>query len=217
MSTTYSALQTTIKAETFRDDFTDAEVQDFINRAEGRLNRRIPAVESTASLTGTSGSRYVSTSALSVTTPIALWLTDSGDEEPIQFETLANMRLDDDSHEPTMWTYDRDNDRIVFNTLLDTAYPLRFLYRGQLALSDVVTTNWVLTQYPDLYLRAAMAEAYRAQEDFQAATYYDGLANQAITEVRQVIAAGKKAPLKVDPALLAIGPGGRYAWFNDEF
>lgn len=213
---TYSELQTAIAEECWREDWTAATLQDFIKRAEGKLNRFLKAIEVNGSLTGTSGSREVDSSALSIKTPKRLWITDNGDEEAVQFTAQENMAYRDDSQQPTEWTWDQVNDKIIFNTLLDQAYPIRIFYVQRFALSDASPTNWLLTNHPDAYLNACVAEGWRYMRDYQAAAGYDQMVRIALLQIRSEIADRKRGTLKVDAGLLTIGPGAIYGAGADE-
>lgn len=207
---TYSELQTALQDECVRPDWTTAILQDLITRGEARLNRMIPAIETTASLTGAAGSREISTAALSIRNPQQLWITDNGDEEELMMRALENIRFVDDSYEPTEWAWDRSGDKIVFNTLLDEAYPVRFLYTERFKLTDAATTNWLLTNHPDAYLNACVCEGWRYMRDYAAAREYEVLTRQCAREVRNEIAKSKRGLMKMPSGLASIGPGNHY-------
>lgn len=209
---TYSELQTAIKDECIRPEWTTAILQDLIKRAEAKLNRLIPAIQTDASLTGTSGSREVSTSALSIRNVDQLWLTDDGDEEELFYRSPENLRYDDDTREPTEWTWDQTDDKILFNTKLDQAYPFRLLYVQRFALSDVATTNWLLTNHSDVYLAAGVAEGWRRMRDYAAAREYDMMTRQYAREIKNELAKSKRGLMAMPSGLMAIGPG---AWTSE--
>jgi hypothetical protein len=212
---TYSELQTAIQDECIRPDWTAAILQDLITRAEGKLNRRLKSDSISASLTGVVDSRYISTSALTVLTPQTLWITVDGEEERLTPNTLAGIAHNPDTMEPTEWAFDKDNDQIVFNTLLDRAYPIRFVYVQKFKLSDAVTTNWLLDNYPDIYLDAAVAEGWRYMRDLAAAADYDRRVSQSISEIQSVLADHKRSTLKTDIGLSSIGTSNGYGYrFN---
>lgn len=212
---TYSELQTAIQDECIRPDWTTAILQDLITRAEGKLNRRLKSDPVSASLTGVVDSRYISTSSLTVLAPETLWITVGGEEERLTPNTLAGITHHPDTTEPSEWAFDKDNDRIVFNSLLDQAYPIRFVYTQKFKLSDAVTTNWLLDNYPDLYLDAAVAEGWRYMRDLAAAADYDRRVSQSISEVRSVLADHKRSILKTDPALSSLGTMSGYGYRID--
>ena len=212
---TYSELQTAIQDECIRPDWTEAILKDLITRAEGKLNRKLRPDAVSADLTGVIGSRYISTSSLSVVSPETLWITVDGEEERLTPNSLAGITHHPDTTEPSEWAFDKDNNRIVFNALLDRAYPIRFVYKQKFALSDAVTTNWLLDEYPDVYLDAGGAEGWRYMRDLAAAADYDRRVNQAISEIQAVLADHKRSILKTDRALSSIGMGSGYGYrFN---
>ena len=132
-----------------------AEVPDIITIAEARLNRELPAVETDQALTGTSGSRRIDISAYSVVEPIALWLAETGvDERKVQFRADGTFPYLATSGRPGFVA--RDGNYLDFDRELDAAYPFRFRFRQKFNLSDSATTNWLLTNHPDVYLSACL-------------------------------------------------------------
>lgn len=209
---TYADLISELKESCVRPDWSDDMAKMLIKRAEDKLNRSIPVIEKNASLTGVAGSRDVSTAGLSIRNTKALWITDNGDEDRVNFVSPENMTKNDDRREPLAWTWDQVEDKITFDTLLDMAYPIRLLYVERFALSDAVTTNWLLAEHADLYIDACICEGWRHQRDYQAAREYERLTDQGIRSVKYEIAKRKRGMASVPKGLLAIGPG---AYFGD--
>ncbi|WP_420415288.1 phage adaptor protein [Roseibium sp.] len=207
---TYAELQTAIPEEADRSDWAVAKIKEFIRRAEGELNQKLKSDDATASLTGTIGSRYVSTSSYAVLTPIALWITVGGREKKLNYNSASGMTYLSDSAEPTEWTFDAGGKQIIFNTVLDQAYPIRFVHIEMFELSDTVTTNWLLEKFPNVYLNASLAEGYRYAKDYQTAAGYDAKVKKSVGEIRRIVADRKRGRMKVDPALTSIGVGSGY-------
>jgi hypothetical protein len=101
---------------------------------------------------------------------------------------------------------------IDFDCPLDQAYSFRFRFRQRYALSDSATTNWLLTNHPDVYLNAVLLWGGVYTSDGERAVAQKVLLDEAIEEVRNVIAEQSRAVLTVDPGLQAPR---MYDWFSD--
>lgn len=181
------------------------QVADWIALAEARLNRELGPVESNASLTGTVDSRALSILALSVVEPVALFIADPGSEDESLLPPMAgaNMAYYDSSGRPSEWAIDSATE-IKLNRPCDLAYAFRFRYRERFALS-VSSTNWLLTNHPDVYLAASIVWGNAYNQDIGGASAWKAILDEAIPSIRNTIAKSRKGTLKVDPAL-----SGRY-------
>jgi hypothetical protein len=208
---TYSELQTAVTDWMARSDLSGNAV-DFITLAEARLNRLIPAVETDVTLTGTEDSRRIDVSANSVVSPLALFLIDpsSGDESGLTPKADGTFPYDATSGRPRFWAMDGTN--VNFDCPLDAAYTFRFRIRQRYALSDSVTTNWLLTNHPDVYLNAVLLWSGIFIKDGDQGQAYKSLLDEGIAEVQQIIAEQNRGVLSVDNALQQRA---RYDWFSD--
>jgi hypothetical protein len=183
-----------------------AEVPDFIALAEARLNRELGPVETDASLTATVDSRSVSLSGLSIVEPLALFLADPGDtnEREVQKQPAAALPYVDSSGRPGQWAMDSVT-TIEFDRPADMAYALRFHYRQRFALSDSATTNWLLTNHPDLYLAATLMWGAGYMESWQNGATFKSMLDEGLASVQRTLSRQKRGTLRVDPALVRIG------------
>lgn len=200
---TYSELKTAISDWMDRTDLT-GNVTDFITLAEARLNRKIDAVETDATLTGTVDSRNVSVSALSVIEPMAVFIADTagGDEREVQIKAPGTFAYNDTSGEPGFVALNGTN--LVFDRPLDVAYSIRFRYRGRFALSDAAPTNDLLTNHPDVYLAACIMWGGIFIRDTASVAGFKSLLDEFMGETSSHIAQRKRGTLSPDPALAAI-------------
>lgn len=155
--TTYSELKTAIADWSHRSDLT-AKIPDFITLAESRINRVIQFNEQEieTSLTATVSSRYIDLPDGFIA-PIELWNTYFSTRDRVQFVPVDVIPVDlISTGEPTYWTIDGAN--IAFDIECDVAYTFDFRYRSTSNLSDVVTTNWLLENHPDVYLYGSLIE-----------------------------------------------------------
>lgn len=212
---TYSELQTSCLDWMERSGATNyvAAAPDWITLAEAKLNRKLGAVETDATLTGTIGSRSIDISSLSIVQPISLFGTEpsDGDEWEVLEKPPGSFRFVDDNGRPRYWSKDGTN--LEFERPCDQAYSFRFRYRQRFALSDAAPTNWLLTNHPDVYFTASMMWGAGYSEDWQNGAAWKAVLEQAIPEVRHEIAENnRRGMLSVDPALARIGQGPRYGW-----
>lgn len=185
-----------------------AQTGDFIALAEGELNRELGAQETDATLTGTLNSRRITT-GLTIVEPIALWLAESGvDEEPVQLQPDGSFPYLTTAGKPRMAALDDGGTYLDFECPLEAAYPFRFRYRGRIALSDSATTNWLLTNHPDVYFAAALVWGAAYNKSFSIGGEWRGLLDRTLPQVKAELARKKRSTLRVDPALSApLGPG----------
>lgn len=169
--------------------------------AEARLNREIGAVETDASLTGTVDSRTIDISSLSMVQPIALWLAETGlDERRVQLQANGTFAQLTTSGYPSQACITGDN--LTFDCPLDQAYPFRLVYRQRFALSDNATTNWLLTNHPDVYLAATLMWGAGYDEAWANGQVWKSVLDEGIASVKSQIAANKRGVLRVDDGLM---------------
>jgi hypothetical protein len=189
------------------------KVETWIQLAEARLNRELPAVETDTTLTGTVDSNAISIAALSIVQPIALFLAESGrDEREIDPAVEGQFAVMNTTGRPSRWSIDGTN--INFDRPLDAAYPFRFRYRQRFELSDSATTNWLLENHPDIYLAATLMWGAGYNQDWANGTVWKQVLDEGIPEVRHTIMQSQRATLRVDPFLSRTG---HYSVQNDDF
>jgi hypothetical protein len=203
---TLAELKTAI--ETFRERSGDATITgnaaDFVTLAEARLNRKLPPLRemwSNTPLTGTVDSRELSLPSDYVE-PEFLKITSSDRFDELKPETAKAMRYYDTSGEPTAWCI--NGSKINLDRPCDSAYTFSFRYRAKLQLGSAgaqLTTNWLLTHHPDLYLAAVLVWSGLLIKDEDVAVWRalldEGMDEVAYTESRST----SVATLGVDPAL----------------
>lgn len=210
---TYANLKTAILNWIVRADLS-AEPADWITLAEARLNRELDPIEVDQSLTGTSGQRTIDMSAYSVNEPLSLWRTETGSGDEVEVVQKSGFPLRAESDTPVFWEYDADatSPVIRFDCLLSAAFTFRFRYRQRFALSDSATTNWLLTNHPDVYLAASLMWSGGFTQSWDQAAAFKGILDEGIPSVRHQIAQQQRSVLSVDPALVMINrwPAGYY-------
>lgn len=195
--------------------FDVAAAPEWITLAEARLNRELGAVETDTTLTGTIDSRRIDISGLSIVEPIALLLAETGrDELLLTPMTDGTFPYVDHSGRPNIWSIDGTN--IDFDRPLDQAYPFRFRFRERFDLATS-TTNWLLTNHPDVYLAATLMWGAGYHEEWDKGSVWKSILDEGITGVRRQISRKKPAVLVVDPALQSIGKWFRYGWTGTDY
>lgn len=154
---TYSGLQAAIAQWLERGDLTD-QIPAFIQLAETRMNRLLDLreAEEDVALTAVSGSRFIDLPA-AYSTPLNLWFNWSWGREPLRFVPPELLTTKVNSTYPQFWAV--DGGKIAFERPAGDAYSLTLRYTMKYALSDTVTTNALLTSYPDAYLFGSLVEA----------------------------------------------------------
>lgn len=179
--TTYSELKTAVADWLNRDDLTSA-IPNFIALAEAQMNRtlRHRKMQTTASL---------SVSSNLVNLP-ADWLENvriqlnTNPITPLVYETPEQIIEDSQKYsssgQPMFFSV--VGSQLQFLPSPDTTYTASLLYYAKIpALSVSNTTNWLLSEAPDLYLYATLIQsAPYLKEDERLATWagiYDRILN----------------------------------------
>jgi hypothetical protein len=202
---TYAGLQAAIASWQFNR--SDLPTDDIITLAEDRLNTdlRLRVMEAETTLTGVVSSRYIALPSLFLE-PLDLWLVLS-DVGRVELTPLTPDRMPawPSNAQPQYWCVDGTN--VAFECPVDTTYSftLRFLQGFRLASTapaDGTQTNWLLTNYPSLYLSACRIESadYLQRPDpagVAESRYAERLAGVKAQQARS----RSIARLRVDPAL----------------
>lgn len=207
----YSNLKAAVQDWMARSDLS-GNVADWIRLAEARLNRTLNPVEVDQSLTGTVDSRRLDVSAYSIVAPVALFVADdaSSDERELLQRADGTFEYVASSGAPRFWAMDGQQDYIDLDRPCGAAYAFRFRYRQRFVLSDSVTTNWLLDNYPDLYLAATLVWGGGFTGNLEQAATFKAVLDEGIPEVRNIIARNKRSVSVVDPALAAVARRGTY-------
>ena len=202
--TTYAQLQAAVASWLDRSDLTD-QIPDFIALAEADINAvfDLRSVEQDATLTATAGVRTIALPT-GFRDALNLWpIGTSGRLDPLRFVLPELLVTTTSNGVPRAWCVDGSN--VAFDCPSDgtyTTYTLR--YRGAVALSDSVTTNLVLTNYPNVYLFGAMKEASPFLRDPEAMAIWEGKYSDAITKAKAKESRNKAlVTLNTEPGILA--------------
>lgn len=155
--TTYSALKTAIADFLNRDDLA-ATVPTFISLAEADINRRVRHWRMENRATATLDGRY---EALPPRFLAPIRLSVTGDKiyqlKPAGQSAMLDLRSQsaDQSGRPEYYALTKGE--LEFFPTPSDDYSLEMVYyEGVEPLSDSVATNWLLTNYPDVYLYGSL-------------------------------------------------------------
>jgi hypothetical protein len=154
MAFTYTSLKTNIADFLNRDDLT-AKLATFIELGEARINRDLRHWQMEARSEATFDDRYedVPSDWLEV---VRITI---GEQYPVTLVSQAVMQQkrghDNTAGRPQHYTL--SNGQIEFWPTPDASYEGSMIYFAQIAeLSDSNTSNWLLSQNPDIYLYSAL-------------------------------------------------------------
>jgi hypothetical protein len=184
MITTYAELKTNIADFMHRSDLTGV-IPTFIQLAESKIANNIKGRKLTTVLTTTLTANtetlslpadYVSIHSivvLSTTNSVCSLISDT---------KLSEYNAKGDKGIPKYFSI--VGDTIRFSAIPDSGYTVKITYEANLIkLTDVVTTNFILTNFPYLYLYGALIEASIYSNDPDQVQFYQQKYNEAIAEV----------------------------------
>ena len=180
----YADLQASIANFLARDDLT-AQIPDFIQLAEARINRELETreQEKRAQATLVAGDEYI---ALPVdlrevrevklnTSPLTVLSYASPTGLDTQYSSNGQGKPQG---------YSIVGKEMKVRPVPDSGYTMEIVYIGDVDALSAVSTPTLFTRSPDLYLYGALTEAYVYLLDEQRAAQYDEKFTRAINEVR---------------------------------
>lgn len=181
---TYAELKTSIANFLARDDLTD-QIPDFIQLAEGRMNRELETREQEKRVTATLtvGDEYIALP------------TDMREIRQVKLNTSPIVNLSYFSPVSLDQSYGSNSTgkprgysvvgkELKLRPVPDSTYTAEIIYIGNLnSLSDSATTT-LFSRSPDLYLYGALTEAYTYLLDEQRSSVYNAKFVKAAEEVK---------------------------------
>lgn len=154
--------------------FNDAMLSDIIYLAEAEMSRRLRVrqmrAQVTFDLTAGDNTQDLPEGFLE---PYIIYRTGATDEPNIEYRDpsiFANKALFARTGIPQFFYVDEDS--LVFGAVPSSDINITLDYYKSIPnLSDVTTTNAVLTAFPDLYLVACLKQAYMANQDDKELVY----------------------------------------------
>lgn len=156
MITSYATLQTTIADWLKRDDLT-TQIPDFIKFGELRIYREMRVRPMETALSGTIASGVLAVPSGYVEMKYMRVGTQKVQRKDVEW-IYENYPTRTSGSQPKFFA--REIDSFIFGPYPDSTYSVSGLYYKALdALSDSNTTNWLITDAPDLILFASLCEA----------------------------------------------------------
>lgn len=184
--TTYAELKTAVSNFLARTDLTD-RIPEFISLAEARMSRELNtrSQEKRSTADTVSGNEFISLPSELRKIRLVKLNTDPitvlDYASPTDFYTTYGSS---GGGRPKYYTV--IGAEIVLRPIPDSVYTVELVYGEDIAaLSDVTTTNTILTRHPDLYLYGSLSAAYIYLMDEARAAQYDGLFSRAMDEINQ--------------------------------
>ncbi|OOZ38341.1 phage adaptor protein [Solemya elarraichensis gill symbiont] len=190
--TTYAELKTALADWSHRSDLT-TKMGDFIVLAESRFNDalRIKAMNALEDLTAVLGSRFISFPT-GMKKLNGLSLVSGTEWTPlIQLSASAlDKEISDTQGEPVYYAI---TNKIEFDCQSNNAYTVTARVFTENGLSDSVTTNDLLAEYPNIYLFSSLVELFDYIGDETQSAKYNGKRNEAV-KLANLNAHRSKAP-----------------------
>ena len=184
---TFTELKDAIASWMDRDDARlTGNAENLIALCESRLNSTLPlrTMQVDTTLTGTISSRQL-TLPTDMAEPIALYLTTYTDDRwlrPFLAGSGPELAYSGGNAEPSAWTV--NGLYIDLDAPCDQAHTFKFRYRQTFALSSGSPTNYLLTNYPNVYLFGSMVEAYSLLKSAEKAMLWEQRFQQALDDAR---------------------------------
>lgn len=163
---TYANLQASIASWVNRDDLTSV-IPDFIALAESDMNATLRTRQNTAYATVTFAATGLAPLPDGFRAVKTIRLSDSPnyDLESVSLDRISELlAYNRESGNPEAFAVDGDSLR-AYPTPSTDVDALCHYFRTIPALSDANTSNWVLTNYPQVYLYGAICHAHAYMDD----------------------------------------------------
>jgi hypothetical protein len=194
--TSYTELKAAVADFANRTDLT-TPIVDCITLAEARLYDLmiLKDFESDEPLTLTTGQNYVALPAGYIS-PIKFWLIVSTIRVPLQMVLPQELPYHTDNNQPRYWAIDGANVRFDCPASENFSARLRCVKKSN--LSGSVTTNYLLTRRPDIYLAASLVELARYTRDVDLFNTWESKLLKAVAEVKAAESRARAVPLRTD-------------------
>jgi hypothetical protein len=184
---TYTDLLASVASWMNRTDLTTV-IPDFVTIAESKIARDLRLRKQITSTTLTAST---TTRAIALPTD---WLefedlTVAGTPEtPLQYVNKEHMDAKYPeggwSSRPFVFTIEADN--MYLGPVPDSAYTINVLYYARFSALATASTNWLLTNHPNVYLYACLREGAFFRKDEKEAMQWDGLYKQEVNNLQDV-------------------------------
>jgi hypothetical protein len=181
----YSDLQTSVANWTHRSDLTSL-IPDFVTMAEARISRdlRLRRQITSGTLTCVAGTQSVALPSdwlefenLSVETNPSRQLVY------VPIEHLDAKYPTNYSGVPAVFTIEGDN--VLFGPTPDSAYVIDNIYYARFPSLITDSTNWLMTNHPNIYLFATLIEAFLYMQNQDQAAVFTARYQQGVQQLQE--------------------------------
>jgi hypothetical protein len=185
---TYTKLKDAITEET-DGRANSAALDRFIKQAEGEIqiflaNNPVRPMRTRTDIT--INAEYIDTPA-DMVRPITVEATADGVKRRVRFvenenisEAQAGSRSDN-----RPYVFSREVDELRFYPVPTASYAgVLFYYQRLVGISDANSSNWLLAEYPHIYLAGALYYAYRDQPDIEKAGLMKGIFDEGLERLK---------------------------------
>jgi len=182
----YVDLQASIAAWTHRTDLTSV-IPDFVTMAEAKISRDLRLRKQITSTTLTTTANVQS---LALPTD---WLefenvsVASSPSQQLVYVPVEHLDANFSStytDMPSCFTVEGDN--ILFGPTPDAAYSIACIYYARFPSLITNSTNWLMTNHPNIYLWACLIEASYYTRDIQAGQLYEQRYQNELNQLQNV-------------------------------
>lgn len=174
---TYTELRDTVSSWLEKPEI-DQEIPTFIRLAESRIDRELRHWRQVARTSISLAGQYNSVLPTDFIQPIRLQILtgSTGEVAPISNAAMLVLRGERNDRVGTPTNYALTAGQIEVYPTPDATYSASLVYYGRVpALSTVNTTNWLLTEAPDVYLYGTLLHSAPYLGDDQRAMIWEGL------------------------------------------
>jgi len=185
-----------------------------VQRANLRINRRLrpQAGDKEVTLVSTPGGRYLPLPA-NYSIPRALWLEAFVPRRKLVYRDAETLNFVPIPNYPVRWTI--DGTQIGLDKPALAAYNFTFRYSDNLLLDATTnTTNWLLANYPDIYLFRLVMEMATFVRDPEAFALYSTQYEGVVKEYEDNIQAGPTALNQLSTDAGARSPDTRFTIYE---
>ena len=185
MITDYATLQTAIASELKRtgDSGFTAEVPGFIQLAENEIFRELQLRSTESSLTGTTSGATI-TLPTGITAIERISITHNSRDYSLDYTSPNDLSKLYSTGFPTRYTIEGGVIKLLIAPDGPYTYTL-YTIPNLAALSVINTTNWLITNAPDVYLFGSVVHAANWTRDVEAVAIYKPMFDRALDSVRR--------------------------------
>jgi hypothetical protein len=186
----YSELKTAVADHLHRSDLTSV-IPDFVLMGESRMNRELRIIDMITTQTGTLST---SVATLAIPTRYADKLQFRLNDPVVELTWVSPLRIKQyaldltQTGQPEYYTV---TDTFEFDRIPDEAYSYTLKYYKGYQLSGASDTNYLLTNYPQAYLYAAMQAGYLYMGAFDKAAQMNAVVAAEIATIKRAEARRK--------------------------